>query len=141
MTTTKEAKAMNDVTDILDRLRARKKVAPVYSGSVVRSSGPNTPPISVSQPSPYPTTLVNPDGEEAAKLIETAQAEAEALRAEVERLRGEWPSALMEQSCCLGLIGKNVIIDCETRAEAEEVLDWLCGERIARTSLASEPGK
>lgn len=42
----------------------------------------------------------------------------------------EYPRALLEQSCCIGLIGKNVIIDCETRAEAEEVLDWLCDGRV-----------
>lgn len=54
--------------------------------------------------------------------------------------REEWPSALLEQSCCLGLIGKNVIIDCETRAEAEEILDWLCGERTARAALTPATG-
>ena len=54
--------------------------------------------------------------------------------------REEWPTALMEQSCCLGLIGKNVIIDCETRAEAEEVLDWLCGERTSRAILLERLG-
>lgn len=51
----------------------------------------------------------------------------------------EMPRALLEQSCCIGLIGKNVVIDCETRAEAEEVLDWLCDGRTAQaTALAAK---
>ena len=46
----------------------------------------------------------------------------------------EMPRALLEQSCCIGLIGKNGVIDCETRAEAEELLDWLCDGRAAQTT-------
>ena len=48
------------------------------------------------------------------------------------------PSALLDQSCCIGLIGKNVVIDCETRAEAEEVLDWLCDARPALTAAIAK---
>ena len=49
-----------------------------------------------------------------------------------------YPRALLDQACCIGLIGKNVIIDCETRAEAEEVLDWLCDGRAAETTAQAE---
>ena len=59
------------------------------------------------------------------------QAEAEGLRdllnttSQAEAVMTKPPSALLDQSCALGMIGTNVVIDCETRAEAEEVLDWL----------------
>ena len=49
-----------------------------------------------------------------------------------------YPRGLLDQACCIGLIGKNVIIDCETRAEAEEVLDWLCDGRAAETTAQAE---
>jgi hypothetical protein len=60
--------------ELVKRLRERKKVAPTYSGRVVRSSGPTTPPISASHAVEYPTALVNPDGPEAADALEAAQA-------------------------------------------------------------------
>lgn len=71
--------------ELVKRLRERKKVAPTYSGRVVRSSGPTTPPISASHAVEYPTALVNPDGPEAADALEALQAENAKLRAAIER--------------------------------------------------------
>lgn len=51
----------------------------------------------------------------------------------------EVPEAFMQQSCSIGLIGESVTIYCETRADAEQVMDWLCDVRVGfATDLAAE---
>lgn len=45
--------------------------------------------------------------------------------AELERAAANVPSALREIACTLGLSGMDVTVMCESREEAEELLDWL----------------
>lgn len=36
------------------------------------------------------------------------------------------PAAFAEQGCLVSVTGRCVTIDCDTRADAEELFSWLC---------------
>jgi hypothetical protein len=48
------------------------------------------------------------------------------------------PRVLSEQACAISMSGSVVTIDCDMRAEAEEVFEWLCGYPSAPIMSVSE---